>query len=161
MCGFEGDPKNVEREAQMVQSRTAGDNLAMLAIVGAGATASVGLMSVSARLMATAAATAAPFADQVARQAGAVAGTVLDKMQAAGRMVGAARLGAERAANELGSAITKMGYEFSRVSVAGQEYITAARATAGRFNAIGVNADGSTFNAVLQVGAKGALEVVK
>lgn len=36
-CGFEGDPKNVERETHVFEARTARDSLAMLAIAGAGA----------------------------------------------------------------------------------------------------------------------------
>ena len=49
-CGFEGDPRNLEREVRMVQSRTPRDVAVMAGVVGAGAVVGVGGFALLARL---------------------------------------------------------------------------------------------------------------
>ena len=128
--------------------------------VGAGAAVGLGYGLLGGAGTATAAAPIAANIDRIAAQAQAVGPRLGQQIQAAGQMVGELKLGQAGAVNALGQTLTKMGAEFGRATINGVEYVTAAMARNGVVNAIGVNADGSTFNTALKLGQKG-LEVIQ
>jgi len=82
MCGFDGDPRNVERETRMFESRSPHDNLAMLAVIGAAGATTAGLRSLAVRLLGTlpsvaaVGAASAPAAPKLVVQFGRVANQV-------------------------------------------------------------------------------------
>ncbi len=130
------------------------------AAAGALAGATLGLGS---QALVGAGAAAAPLAaniDKLAGQAQAAGPRLAQQIQAAGRLVGDLKLGQAGAVDALGRTLARLGAEYGQASINGVHYVTAAMAKNGAVNAIGVNANGSTFNATLKLGEKG-LEVMK
>jgi RHS repeat-associated protein len=122
-CGFEGDPRNLEREARMVQSRSGRDVAVMAGAVGAATVGAFGVMGATASLMlrtaqlATVAGTAVSAKDAIARglvQAGGNLARLLPEIEAQ-----AARLNPQSANDALGAvarATQSVGLEVGKIT---------------------------------------------
>jgi hypothetical protein len=161
--GYEGSPRYIDEEVKFQQSLTPRDRVVLGGVAVGAAAVGIGVMAATTSMMTSAAIAAASHPASIAILAGAsklASSNLGQQIQAAGRMVGSMRLGQSAAVDVLGKTITRLGAEFGRTTIGDVQYLYAARATQGVVNAIGVNANGSTFSTTLRLGAKG-LELMK